>query len=122
MTDHEGVVTRMNRDEFNERIGSTNGDVFKRNPSNANDSFFATASGEASTVNSNNFLRVGATDNNNMTAAKDDTAMVVAGSIESRGGNFIRKVDGDKANEGGNLKVNMDDTDNYTSLDNTVDT
>ena len=57
MTDHEGVVTRMNRDEFNERIGSTNGDVFKRNPLNANDSFFATESGSVA-VAGNNYLRV----------------------------------------------------------------
>lgn len=93
MTDANGTVHIRTRDQFNERIGSTNGDVFKRNPSNPNDSFFATASGEESTVNNNNFLRVGATDNNNAIAAKPDTAMVVAGSIESRGGNFIRKVD-----------------------------
>lgn len=68
--------------------------VFKRNPNNPQDSFFATKEGTASTVGKNNFLRIGAINNNNITAAKADAAMVVAGSIESRGGNFIRKVDG----------------------------
>ncbi|MET3536737.1 hypothetical protein [Chryseobacterium limigenitum] len=72
-------------------------EVFKRNPDNSQDSFFANEDGEAAGVNKSNFLRIGTTEYRE--AAKDDAAMVVAGSIESRGGNFIRKVDGQNSNE-----------------------
>ena len=57
MTDANGTVHIRTRDQFNERMSSTNGDVFKRNPSNANDSFFATANGNAAEAGKD-YLRV----------------------------------------------------------------
>lgn len=57
MTDTNGTVHIRTRDQFNERIGSTNGDVFKRSTTNTNDSFFATASGAAAQAGQN-YLRV----------------------------------------------------------------
>ncbi|MGC4129250.1 MAG: hypothetical protein QM564_06750 [Bergeyella sp.] len=56
---------------LDERLNdTTNSDVFKRNASNPSDSYFARENGEPSTVNSNNFLRIGATELNNTTASK----------------------------------------------------
>lgn len=107
--------------DLSERITKDKTAVFQRNPNNEKDSYFATKTGVPSTVSKNNFLRVGATSTDgNPEAAKEDAAMVVAGSIESRGGMFIKKSNNtEKSNEGVNLRANLWNRD-YTSLDTTV--
>ena len=95
--------------DLSERITKDKTAVFQRNPNNEKDSYFATKTGVPSTVSKNNFLRVGATSTDgNPEAAKEDAAMVVAGSIESRGGMFIKKSNNtEKSNEGVNLRANL---------------
>ena len=121
MVDASGEVTIIPDFREDAETGGSNAPVFKRNSDNSADSYFANEDGEPSEVNKSNFLRIGTTNGNVTEAYNNDTAMVVGGSIESRGGNFIRKIDGIAANEGGNLKVNFEQFDDHTSLSNTVE-
>lgn len=117
MTDADGNVGLTT--DITPRLPSGTFDmVFKRNANNASDSYFATASGQPSTVSNMNFLRVGATNNSSSAQPqKPDTAMVVAGVVESRGGLLIRKNNNNslKSNEGENLNTVLENS--YSDLD-----
>jgi len=107
----------------NELTG-TNTDVFKRTAGDDTNIFLANNDGSESEVGNNpttqSVLRVGATNNNidpTDRPKKEDTAMIVAGTIESRGGLLIRKLNNTPlGNTGNNLKAKIDD-EQYTELD-----
>ncbi|WP_310558569.1 tail fiber domain-containing protein [Flavobacterium sp.] len=105
--------------------GANDDGVFKRTSGAGNERniFLAKKDGSESEVgadfNTQSVLRVGATDNNINAfdpPSKTDTAMIVAGTVESRGGLLIRKENSASlGNQGNNLKAKL--STNYTELD-----
>ena len=101
--------------------------VFKRTPWDDKNIYLAKNDGSQANVGNNNtqsILRVGTTINNiplfwsSRTISKPDTAMIVAGAIESRWGLLIRKFNNDSMLSNtwpNNLKANIES--NYTELD-----
>ena len=105
--------------------GASNDDnIFKRTAGDDTNIFLAKNDGSESEVGNNpitqSVLRVGATTNNidpTDRPTKPDTAMIVAGTVESRGGLLIRKLNNTPlGNAGNNLKAKIDDEE-YTELD-----
>jgi len=98
--------------------------VFRRSTTNPNDTFYSTTGGTAATAGANasawqQYLRVGVTETSLQWPAKDDIAMIVAGSSEIRGDLLVRKANGTTfGNEGNNQKLNLSSsTSTYTELD-----
>lgn len=119
------VDNNADKDSKNELAALvSSGQIFKRtssgNTSDANNIYLALPDGTAAIAgapsSTNSYLRVGAT-NDNALPEKDDTAMVVAGVIESRGGLFIKKINNNTelSNSDSNRKTTLDR--NFTSLD-----
>ena len=102
--------------------GASNDDnVFKRTAGAGNEKniYLAKDDGTESTVGNNpttqSYLRIGAVTDPNAIPEKADTAMIVAGAIESRWGLYIKKTAG-ASNIWDNTKVTLDSND-FTSLD-----
>lgn len=93
--------------------------VFKRTATNPNNVFVATSDGNVASVGNaptQSYLRVGALSSDTDAPVGNDTALVVAGSIESRGGLYIKKHNDDtkSSNVGENLPMKL--IDDYTEL------